>query len=93
MASLFQWPPQEGRFGKCSERCAKWLPAQPQAHRRSLSRPCQGSRCPRPWELELHTKTKHEILRYFLEAWFPILRRRSGRVLFIDGFASPGIFI
>ena len=25
------------------------------------------------WQLEPHTKAKHELLRYYLGAWFPIL--------------------
>lgn len=42
------------------------------------------------WPLEPHTKGKHEVLRRYLEAWFPILGFTSGRILFIDGFAGPG---
>jgi three-Cys-motif partner protein len=41
------------------------------------------------WELEPHTKAKHDILRRYLEAWFPILNR-YGRIIYIDGFAGPG---
>jgi len=42
------------------------------------------------WSLPPHTKAKHEILRRYLQAWFPILSSRNGRVLYIDGFAGPG---
>lgn len=42
------------------------------------------------WPLEPHTKGKHEVLRHYLKAWFPILGFTSGRILFIDGFAGPG---
>jgi len=42
------------------------------------------------WVLEPHTKAKHEILRYYLGAWFPILATVHRRLLYIDGFAGPG---
>lgn len=42
------------------------------------------------WPLENHTKGKHAVLKSYLDAWFPILSRYNGRVLFIDGFAGPG---
>src|SRR5713226_7063464 len=47
---------------------------------------------PTIWSIEPHTKAKHAILQHYLEAWFPILGRWNGRVLFIDGFAGPGIY-
>jgi three-Cys-motif partner protein len=42
------------------------------------------------WPLEPHTRGKHEVLRRYLDAWFPILGSWAGRILFIDGFAGPG---
>lgn len=42
------------------------------------------------WRLENHTKGKHAVLKSYLDAWFPILSRYNGRILFIDGFAGPG---
>jgi three-Cys-motif partner protein len=44
------------------------------------------------WELDPHTAAKHAILRRYLQAWLPILSRRSERVLYLDGFAGPGIY-
>lgn len=46
------------------------------------------------WEIESHTRAKHELLRSYLGAWFPILasRGRNGRMIFIDGFAGPGVY-
>lgn len=46
------------------------------------------------WELEPHTKAKHELLRRYLGAWFPIITssRRNRPVLFLDGFAGPGVY-
>jgi len=42
------------------------------------------------WTLEPHTKAKHEILRYYLGAWFPILALVYPRIIYVDGFAGPG---
>jgi len=44
------------------------------------------------WDLDDHTRAKHEILRYYLGGWFPILARTSGRIIYLDGFAGPGIY-
>jgi three-Cys-motif partner protein len=42
------------------------------------------------WDREPHTVGKHLVLKEYLGAWFPIITKRNGRVLFIDGFAGPG---
>ena len=42
------------------------------------------------WPLEPHTQAKHEILKRYLQAWFPILSTYNGRIIYIDGFAGPG---
>lgn len=43
------------------------------------------------WVIEPHTEAKLQILRAYLQAWFPILAQyRQGRVVYIDGFAGPG---
>jgi len=43
------------------------------------------------WELEPHTRAKHEILRRYLQAWQAILTRGGFQELvYIDGFAGPG---
>lgn len=44
------------------------------------------------WALQTHTKAKHEILENYLKAWFPILSKWSGRVIYLDGFAGPGVY-
>lgn len=44
------------------------------------------------WDLEPHTKAKHEILREYLKPWFPIISSRSDTVVYLDGFAGPGIY-
>jgi three-Cys-motif partner protein len=43
------------------------------------------------WELEAHTRAKHELLRRYLQAWMPILAQGGfPNILYIDGFAGPG---
>jgi len=42
------------------------------------------------WSLDPHTAAKHEILRCYLQAWFPILNSYHDRIIYIDGFAGPG---
>ena len=43
------------------------------------------------WELEPHTRAKHEILKRYLQAWMVILSQgRFPEILYIDGFAGPG---
>lgn len=52
----------------------------------------KGRKAQTTWELEPHTKAKHEILRHYLGAWYPKLTAYNGRVVYIDGFAGPGIY-
>lgn len=42
------------------------------------------------WERDPHTAAKHQILRLYLQAWFPILARHNGRIVYFEGFAGPG---
>jgi len=51
------------------------------------------SNLPTVWEIEPHTQAKHEILRTYLKGWFPILSRWAGRIIYLDGFAGPGIYL
>ena len=44
------------------------------------------------WEIKDHTIAKHEILRKYLEAWIPILGQTSQKIIFLDGFAGPGVY-
>ena len=44
------------------------------------------------WDLEPHTAAKHAILRRYLQAWIPILSSAHQRIVYIDGFAGPGIY-
>lgn len=44
------------------------------------------------WEADPHTLAKHEILRRYLDAWFPILGSWQGRVVYLDAFAGPGTY-
>jgi three-Cys-motif partner protein len=53
---------------------------------------------PKILDAEPHTLVKHRILRFYLDAWLPILTQQGSKlrkgqsreVLFIDGFAGPG---
>ena len=45
------------------------------------------------WNIEPHTLAKHEILRRYLVAWFPILCRYNPKVVYIDGFCGPGRYL
>jgi len=47
---------------------------------------------PTIWSKDPHTDAKHRILEEYLKAWFPILSRYHQRVIFIDGFAGPGVY-
>lgn len=44
------------------------------------------------WKLEPHTKAKHDLLRIYLNAWYPIISRTESKAVFIDGFAGPGTY-
>jgi len=44
------------------------------------------------WSKDPHTNAKHQILEEYLKAWFPILSRYQQKLIFIDGFAGPGIY-
>ncbi len=54
---------------------------------------------PTVWPLEPHTAAKHAILKYYLQAWAPIMTSQAAKVRgpsrpirFIDGFAGPGVY-
>lgn len=44
------------------------------------------------WSQDPHTAAKHDILRAYLNAWYAILGNRWGRIVFLDGFAGPGVY-
>jgi three-Cys-motif partner protein len=44
------------------------------------------------WPLDPHSKAKHLILRRHLDAWLPIMTRSFLKLLYIDGFAGPGVY-
>jgi three-Cys-motif partner protein len=48
-------------------------------------------------DVAAHTKAKHDILRQYLKAWFPIMvdfAKKSGKhvLRYVDGFAGQGIY-
>lgn len=44
------------------------------------------------WEAEPHTLAKHDILKRYLQAWFPIIDSWSDNMIYFDGFCGPGIY-
>jgi three-Cys-motif partner protein len=47
---------------------------------------------PTVWKMEPHTAAKHRILQDYLYAWLPIMSKYNGRLLYVDGFAGPGVY-
>ncbi len=45
------------------------------------------------WPIDDHTRAKHEILRRYLQAWFPIMTKYNDRLIVLDGFAGPGEYM
>lgn len=50
------------------------------------------SKLPTVWNIDPHTRAKHQILEEYLKAWFPILSKYNGRIVYLDGFAGPGVY-
>jgi three-Cys-motif partner protein len=44
------------------------------------------------WKMDTHTAAKHGILRGYLYAWLPIMSKYNGRLVYVDGFAGPGVY-
>jgi three-Cys-motif partner protein len=44
------------------------------------------------WSLDPHTKAKHDLLVRYLGGWFAVLSKYNGRIVFLDGFAGPGVY-
>lgn len=44
------------------------------------------------WSIEPHTLAKHDLLRGYLGAWFPIMYKRNKRIIYLDAFAGPGVY-
>lgn len=42
------------------------------------------------WSLDSHTIAKHEILKRYLQRWFPIVTKHHNQVIYVDGFCGPG---
>lgn len=51
-----------------------------------------GDSLPMIWELEPHTRAKHQLLDRYLGGWFPILSSWESKIVFLDGFAGPGVY-
>jgi three-Cys-motif partner protein len=44
------------------------------------------------WPCDPHTRAKHQLLRRYLQAWFPILLSSYDTVTYAEGFAGPGVY-
>ena len=44
------------------------------------------------WPIEPHTLAKHTILEKYLEAWLPIMGSYDKNLVYVDGFAGPGVY-
>jgi three-Cys-motif partner protein len=44
------------------------------------------------WPLDPHGKVKHLIFQRHLDAWLPIMTRSFVKLLYVDGFAGPGVY-
>ena len=44
------------------------------------------------WDSSDHTRAKLAILKGYLNAWFPILAQTRSKIVYIDGFAGPGVY-
>jgi three-Cys-motif partner protein len=47
---------------------------------------------PTIWALDPHGTVKHLILQRHLDAWLPIMTRSFPNLLYVDGFAGPGVY-
>ena len=44
------------------------------------------------WSIKPHTVAKHQILEEYLKRWLPILGGTVPRLVYLDGFAGPGVY-
>jgi three-Cys-motif partner protein len=45
------------------------------------------------WAMPPHTKAKLDILRFYLNAWLPIMSAWNRTLVYLDGFAGPGRYL
>lgn len=51
-----------------------------------------SKKSPLVWDAPPHTIAKIEILKNYLNAWFPIVASRFSELVYIDGFSGPGSY-
>jgi three-Cys-motif partner protein len=44
------------------------------------------------WAIDPHGRVKHLIFRRHLDAWLPIMTQSFAKLLYVDGFAGPGVY-
>ncbi|WP_020572388.1 three-Cys-motif partner protein TcmP [Parafrankia discariae] len=45
------------------------------------------------WARDPHTAAKHDLLRRYLQAWYPIIFSGRERAAYVEGFAGPGVYL
>jgi three-Cys-motif partner protein len=45
------------------------------------------------WPRDPHTAAKHDLLRHYLHAWYPIMFHGRSRAAYVEGFAGPGAYL
>ncbi|WP_026311652.1 three-Cys-motif partner protein TcmP [Parafrankia elaeagni] len=45
------------------------------------------------WARDPHTAAKHDLLRHYLRAWYPIIFSGRERAAYVEGFAGPGVYL
>jgi three-Cys-motif partner protein len=50
----------------------------------------RSSKAVRLWDRPPHTAAKHQLLKTYLGAWFPILAKYNRRIFYYDAFSGPG---
>lgn len=45
------------------------------------------------WARDLHTAAKHDLLRHYLQEWYPVILSGRCRAAYVEGFAGPGIYL
>ena len=47
---------------------------------------------PDKWQINEHTRVKHQLFEKYLKAWISIMGRYNTKLGYIDGFAGRGIY-
>jgi three-Cys-motif partner protein len=87
-------PPESPPGDQCRDTLAVTQTATIHSHglRLASSRRRVRKRMATLWKMEPHTAAKHRILQNYLVAWLPIMSKYNRRLVYVDGFAGPGVY-